>query len=732
MVDFKVLLDIQVRNRTQQATQAAQSIRGVSNAINEMDHAISLWTQKRAGQELMKFGSMASSGMIEAMNSAAALESKMMGLSFFMEEDMTSDAFVKFQKGLYDIATNLGLPKDKLIEFAQEAAQGGVEGRDGILKVSDAVARFAKTSGISMENLMESMVKLNTQFGGTADSMQGLADDLFNVSRVMPATTEFIRDASLNVAAFAKASGLARIQVIAMLGGIATATKTAGKSGNVLNRLLRSLLDPGNAGKVQQQLGLTKEEAENTFLVIDSLMNKISDNNGEASKLSDVLVLFDKLKIEAAHDAAALKSLADQWDEVRGAMDRFGQSSDGIISSYLEEKLKSYSEQLSRLSESLKALKEEMGFGFLPVGRVVLQHLNDFLLWIRSFSPETKKLIGGFLLFGGALTFALGTIIAAVAGYKLLHISVIQVIQTLTGGIATFGFLHKEFNTLPKAIGAVSSIFTGSFKNAIMSFTLSLIRLGRVFVSKKHMIRGLKNIALLAIDGIEKVVFGVVRAWTFMKGLTGASILTGLKGILSSFTLIGRAVLAAFAPLAIAIAAIVVIKGLMKALGIDFEDVLGWITTGVEFVVDAVSTVIGTAINLVIEFINLVIRGWNTIAGFFGLSEDKQLSEIEFRSESGYFNKGGVESHNNNFDKGHVNHLQAHTINPNPTIDSFMPDLGDPYGPMAGGYKESTLAVNVNSTIKNEDGERVGRTKTTKYVRKPFVPSGVGLPAGAR
>jgi len=403
----------------------------------------------------------------------------------------------------------LGVPREKLTEFAETAA-----------KMSVAFSITADEAG-------QSMAKMSNVLQMPIDQMSKVGDVINHISNNIAATAPEIVEVNLRAGAMAKSFGLAYNEISALAGTFVSLGKTPEIASTAINMMASRLkLIPVSSGAAREAFDqLNISMAEYTEMVEsgrgkDALMTVLEAlKNVTGIKRSQIMK-----EMFGEQATRHLNSLVEGLDSLKSNLNLVANEADYANSMHKEFTTRSATTEnnLQLLKNQISVLTTNIGSTLLPTINSVVGIFGKAASSLADFAekhPTLIKYIG--LAVTGMMSFKLATF-ALGYGFTFIKGGILSVVSVFTRMRTAFSLLKLGFGGLIPIIRSVGA--------AIVSNPIGLIITG-IAVGAALIIKYWKPISAFFKRLFEPVVEVFKNVWNWVTNLweKAKDIFSGIK-----------------------------------------------------------------------------------------------------------------------------------------------------------------------------------------------------------
>lgn len=412
--------------------------------------------------------------------------------------ELTGSQVTEIRKQLIDLSEEVPSSFDDITKAATLGAQMGIAAND-LAGFSKTIVEFSTTTNSSLDNTAESIGRISNLLDVPATKFNNLGSAIYQVGIKSVATETQILKMSEEIAGAASAYHFTADQVVGLSGAFASLAIAPEAARGSVTRIFGSIEKATTTGGPKLQayaaiLGTTEEKATalwksdpNAFFtqLVDGL-----------SKSKNLLTSLQSIGATNVRDVSLLQRLAGNPDVLNKSLAISAQAfqQGTALADGYAKKAATLASKIKELQNTFEALAATAGGVLMPVVQVVVTILTQLLKLLSTNSWEVgaivliATLVGGFILWKGAIAAAMGALLA---------------IQ----------FVLKSFSTDVKITGInVASL------NAALLETREMAGLGKVSVGGLTTgVRGLGS----AIKGLAKgtlILFAIQAAFEVLQG----------------------------------------------------------------------------------------------------------------------------------------------------------------------------------------------------------------------
>jgi TP901 family phage tail tape measure protein len=362
---------------------------------------------------------------VAAVAMAAKFES-----AFTSVERTTSLAGAQLEnlrKQLIEISTTIPVAFEEVAAIATLGAQMGIAS-DSLDEFTTTVARFSAITGISAETTAQSFGRLAQLMKVPVTEFENLSSAITYAGIRAVATDAEILKMSESIAASASNVGFAADEVIGYATAMASLKVRSAEARGVMIRTFRNIdLAVSQGGQRLQDfsrvLGVTTEEARSLWKQDPSkFFATFLEGANAAGNLNEVM---QDLGIVNVRELNVIQRLAGNMDVLTAAL--ADTKEQFLLGTYASEayakKADDFASKVQVMTQTLQALIASVGAPIAEALKPLIDFFTEMLNTFKSVHPAASTIVvvmaavvGGFLLFKGALALAIAGLLALKTG----------------------------------------------------------------------------------------------------------------------------------------------------------------------------------------------------------------------------------------------------------------------------------------------------------------------------
>jgi TP901 family phage tail tape measure protein len=402
------------RNLARAHTQAADASKAAQGGLVALEQS-GARTRNILSSVALVAGAGLAAGLFASARAAMELEKSLYNVASISPQVAADTG--KYRDVLVKMSTELPQSANELAAGLYQIVSSGFQADDA-LTILDASARAA-SAGLSTTGVAATAISATLKaYGLTAASASDVSDVLFETVNKGVITFE---ELAQGIGDYIGTGAAAKVSVGELGAAVAAMTLsgvTAAESGTSLNRVLQSLIKPGDALKTTlHQLGY---ESGAQALAADGLhgvMEKLRATTG--GNVEELLRLFPEIR--AARGAFALmanegQNYSQSFDDIATVNGRVGATMQA-----LEQQQKTAAYQTTILKNQAVALGIQLGQDLLPAIKFIVGGLHDFLGLLQWLPGPVTAVAAVLMALSGAALLGVGAFIryrAPIAAFR--------------------------------------------------------------------------------------------------------------------------------------------------------------------------------------------------------------------------------------------------------------------------------------------------------------------------
>ncbi|HEY8377544.1 MAG TPA: phage tail tape measure protein [Nannocystis sp.] len=326
-------------------------------------------------------------GLTTAAKSAIDFESSMADVKKVLSEPDLKN-FDALNKGVLDLARNIGIAPTEVAALTAALAQSGIAG-DELLATAEDASKLAVAFGVSGDEAGQALAKLRTGLGLTRDEVNSLTGTINELSNNQAAVAREITDAVQRVGSVARAANISAESTAALASSMIASGANAEVAATGTKNFIRALGAGAAATKRQREaftaLGLSAEETAANLVkggkeaekTIKDVVKRIGDLRAE-DRLPVLIELFGSESIGAIGPLATNIDLLTRSFELAG---------DSVAAATSVEK--EFAARSATTEQAINRLKAAVSVLAIDLGNALLPHINKVVDFLTS--PEGKE-----------------------------------------------------------------------------------------------------------------------------------------------------------------------------------------------------------------------------------------------------------------------------------------------------------------------------------------------------
>lgn len=459
-------------------------------------------------------------GLAVAVKGAADFEAAMRNVNSI--SGLSESAFLAQGAAVLDLSRQLPQSAKTLAEGLYEIASSGFQGAEG-LQVLEESAKAASAGLTTTNNSAKAITAVLNAYGLSAQDAADVSDTLFQTVNLGVVSFEELTGVIGDTVGTAAAAGVGIDQVGAAIATMTLAGISGSEAGTSLNRVLQSLIDPGEElSLVLRSVGYESGASALQADCLRGVMMKLQEATG--GNIESLLALFPEIR--AARGALAL--LSNEGENYARVSDQIEDKNvrAGATSRALAEQMKSLSAQFKVFVNGINAGAIELGTRLLPV-------LGDALSAIENLTRGSLPGLQAGLAALGPLFRSVTEIGGDLADVARRLVDNLSPVGRALAGIVAAGVI-EALNGLAAVLASITG-FMASNETAVTALAISY---GGLFAATKA------ADALLALPalfnamsvGAAKAALGVGNLAATLTTLKGAAAGLGIAAAIVALT----------------------------------------------------------------------------------------------------------------------------------------------------------------------------------------------------
>lgn len=241
----------------------------------------------------------------------------------------------EFKQEILDMSTEIPVTTDRLLEIATAAGQLGIKGTKNLSKFTEVIAKLGATTNVEGEDAALTLARLLNLTNESVDSVDKLGSALVDLGNNFAASEAEILEVSKDVAKAVVQFDLASNEILGISAAMASLGIQAEAGGTVIGKAFQSINEAVRKGagpafnKLVELTNMTGDELKQTFqddaaVVFQAFIEGLG-KAGEKGK--DMSAELNKLGLSGIRVEKILPTLADRADILSAAMERAGLAS---------------------------------------------------------------------------------------------------------------------------------------------------------------------------------------------------------------------------------------------------------------------------------------------------------------------------------------------------------------------------------------------------------------------
>ena len=424
---------------------------------------------ENAGKKLMP-ATVAVAGIGAAsVKTAATFESSMsqvqatMGITKDSLSEVNGES-VNTMKVLSDLAKQMG---SETAFSASECAQAinylALAGYDTqqMIDTLPIVLDLAAAGNMDLARASDMVTDAMSALGMETSQSKVMVDQMAITSSKTNTSVEQLGEGILSIGASARTIKGGTAELNTALGILANNGIKGAEGGIHLRNVILSLQTAtGSAKTYLDELGVSVYDSDGKMRDLNSILGELNasmESMTDAEKADIINTIFNKTDLAAVN--ALLDNTGKSWEDLQNTIIE----SSGAAGEMADTQLDNMEGQLTKLKSAIEFLAISIGESLMPVIKIIIDKIQEFVNWFNALDEGTKDLIvkvglvvaavAPILLIIGKILSAVGTIITFVP-------KIMGVIKTIVAGLKVlWGVLMA--NPISLIIGAIAALVAG-------------------------------------------------------------------------------------------------------------------------------------------------------------------------------------------------------------------------------------------------------------------------------
>lgn len=462
--------------------------------------------------------------------------------------------FADFTDTMLKVQANLNYTDDQMGTLTQTARDMGAttafsatDAADAIYNLSSAglnetqiilalasVLSLASAGQMDLGTASQVVATMMSQYGDSVDGAREITDVMVESSKKYNGSLSELAEGNKVVASTAVRYNLSLSDTNTALIAMSNAGLKGAEGANALKNGLEGLYDTsGPASDSLETLGVNAYDADGNMRPLFDIIGDITEatNDMTDAQKNSAMSGFNQEQIKAINGLMAMgsdnmKEMSSELTKANGSADAYAKTMESGIGGSIRSAQSAWSELMLSIMDS--GLADEL--------QIIINQFTNLLLAVSKLPDPVKKLIGNFLLIGGAIMVIiplLGIMSGSFLAIGKIAMPVLEGIATLFGLIdlpiliviglvALLGYAfilaYKQSETLRDVVGKVFADLVeiiSLFASLVVTVFTKLVKLvkGIWFLFGKQ-IAGIFVAIFLVIDGVLKMFAGLFKIFT--------------------------------------------------------------------------------------------------------------------------------------------------------------------------------------------------------------------------
>ena len=412
---------------------ARSGARRVNSALQQIHHRAGSLKDRIFSLQGALGGLAIGSTVYKTLNEFASLDQGLIGVQ--KTTNATDQEIKQIRQDIQDMALDIPVATDRLLEIAQAAGQLGVTGTENIRVFTDTIARLETASDLAGDQAATSLARLINVTGGSIENVDRLGSVIVALGNNMAATESEITKLATEVGQATSVFSVSAEQATALGAAMRSMGVRAELGGSVVGRAMREIDAAIRSGGesmeyLQQITGMTGQELRKTFeqdatRVFQAWVEGIGRMTSRGQSAAAILERFN---LSGQEVLKVLPAMANNSELLAQALNIQAKETKNATA-LTKESIKaasSFSSQMRLTWNAVDEIAASVGEGLAPA---IVDLTQDFRAWvevnedfIQQDIPEAMKEFGGAVtsVVSGMIELASNTRKAWIASKALL------------------------------------------------------------------------------------------------------------------------------------------------------------------------------------------------------------------------------------------------------------------------------------------------------------------------
>lgn len=487
-----------------------------------------------AGISMIGAGVAIGAPVVEAAKDAMNLESAMADVRKVVTFE-TPEQFAQMSDDILDLTTRIPMAADGFAQIVAAAGRAGVP-REELLQFAEDAAKMGVAFDSTAEEAGNTMAKWRTAFGLPRQGLVDLADQINALTNTYGGNVAGVTEMVTKIGPLGKVGGLAAAQIASMGQVLSSVGVEADVGATGIKNMMLALTKGGSATKSQSEafkaLGLDAVKVADHMQTdaggaIMDVMKRIQ----ALPKATQAGVLTNLFGSESVGAIAPMLTSLDQLQKNFELVGDKSKYADSMTKEY-EGAIATTEGATGLAMNAVEALNIKLGQALLPTITSLSGLVKDASNGIRSWADEHPKLAKGIMLFlgvGAALLVLLGGValafsaLTATAAALSIGLGPLLLIVAAVAALAAAAYLiYDNWGTIVAWFTGLWETIKGLFSSAVnglINIFLSFTPLGLIISAFMPVLNYLRTLDFAALGRhlIDGLINGIVAKFGALK-----------------------------------------------------------------------------------------------------------------------------------------------------------------------------------------------------------------------
>lgn len=322
----------------------------------------------------------------ESVAAASTFESQMTEVAKVTDPETANSVGAAIR----DLALEMPIATEKLMDIAAAAGRMGIEGKDNILEFTTAVAKIGVATDVSADEAATAFAKILKATGAATSDMEKLGSAINTMSNNMATSAQEIVDNMQRSANALSGLGMTTPEIVAIAAALNEVSESADRAGTALKTIAEKLKDPAKMKELAEALSITIDEFrklrdENPVELFERLSLTLAAGGEDAEALYGIL----------GESASRLASLGTNWESVETAVRLANEQYQTATS--LQEEYNLAADDFASKAQTLRNHFTEMK---IQIGNELIPALEDM---VAVFKDNKEGIADFFVTIAGGI-----------------------------------------------------------------------------------------------------------------------------------------------------------------------------------------------------------------------------------------------------------------------------------------------------------------------------------------